>query len=79
MFPWIPKPTRVTTKTLIHNIFCNDLKTDKKPEDELRYKDYRTKLYKLVYVAERDYHEKCLEENKHNSKTSWKILKGIIS
>ena len=47
----------------------------KKPEDELLYQDYRNKLNKLMYVAERDYHEKCLEENKHDLKTSWKILK----
>ena len=39
-----------------------------KPEDELLYKDYRNELNKLMYVAERDYHEKCLEENKHNLK-----------
>ena len=51
----------------------------KKPEDELTYKEYRNKLNVSVYVAERDYHAKCLEENKQDLKHLGKFIKGIIS
>ena len=75
--PWLSEGLKKSIQ-IKHKLFYRKQKS-KKPEDELLYKDYRNKSNKLMYVAERDYHEKCLEQNKHTLKTSWKILKGIAS
>ena len=43
------------------------------------YKQYRNKLNKLLFEAEKEHYETLLNENKNNLKKSWRILKDVIN
>ena len=51
----------------------------KKPEHEILYKKYRNNLIKLIHLAEQQYYEARLEQNKNNLKGLWHILKEILN
>ena len=63
----------------IKNKLYRKQKVSGKPEHESLYKQFRNKLNKLLADAEREHYEKLLQENHHNLKKSWNILKEIMN
>ena len=49
------------------------------PAKERRYKNYKNNLSRLIRVAKRPYYDKKFEENKTNTKQTWKYLNDIIN
>ena len=47
--------------------------------NETKYKVYKTKLNGLLRKSEREHYATLFEENKHNLKNSWSLLKEIIN
>lgn len=43
------------------------------------YKQFRNKLHRSIFKAEKEYYSKCLVENKNNIKKFWDILKQVIN
>ena len=46
--------------------------------NEIKYKDYKNKLNKLIKLAEKKYYQDKLEINKSNMKKTWGIIKEVI-
>lgn len=44
----------------------------------MRYKSYKRTLNQVMRIAERNYYQTSLDDNKHNLRKSWKILKMVI-
>ena len=49
------------------------------PEHELQYKQYRNRLNKLLFKAEKDHYKTLLNENRNILKKYWRILKDVIT
>ena len=47
--------------------------------NEIKYKTYRNKLNRILKVAERKYYSDMIDENKHNIKKTWQIIKNIVN
>ena len=47
--------------------------------NEIKYKTYRNKLNRILKVAERKYYSDLIDENKHNIKKTWQIIKNIVN
>ena len=47
--------------------------------NETKYKVYKSKLNGLLRKSEREHYATLFEENKHNLKKSWSLLKEIIN
>ena len=43
------------------------------------YKTYKNKLVKILRMAERDYYQELLHQNKANLKNSWRIIKDVLN
>ena len=75
--PWVSPALQISIK------FKNKLylRYRKQPiaRNETRDKNYKNKLTHLLRIAERQYYQGILEENKHNLRKSWRILKDIIN
>ena len=75
--PWLSDgmKTSIKTKNKIYRRYQNT----RNPEHELQSKQYRNKLNKLLFEAEKDHYEKLLNENRNNLRKSWRILKDVIN
>ena len=75
--PWLTNGLlrSIKTKNKLYMQFIG--KAD--PAKEQRYKNYKNNLSRLIRVAKRLYYDKKFEENKTNTKQTWKYLNDIIN
>ena len=74
--PWFTNGLQNACKKK-NNLYAIFLKTKCK-EDEIRYKNYKNKLTRILRNSEKDYYDKLLVEQKNNIKGTWSILNSII-
>jgi hypothetical protein len=71
--PGLKKSIRIKNKLYIRQLKSNNL-------DHIHYyKTYKNNLNRLLKKSERLYYQEKIENNKHNLKLTWKILKDIIN
>ena len=75
--PWLSDGMKTSIKN--ENKLYKQYKNTGNFEHELQYKQYRNKLNKLLFEAEKEHYVTLLNENKSNLKKSWRILKDAIN
>ena len=74
--PWFTNGLQNACKKK-NNLYARFLKTKSK-EDEIKYKNYKNKLTRILRNCEKDHFDKLLIEQKNNIKGTWNILNIII-
>ena len=75
--PWLTDSLRMSIKTKNKLYYC--YKRINCVKNEVKYKTYKSKLQKLLKVAEKQYYQELLMKYKNNMKKSWGIMKSIIN
>ena len=75
--PWLSDGMKKQIK--IKNKLYKRSRKSGNPEDEKLYKTFRNRLNSNLVRTEREHYQKLLEDNKHNLKKSWRILKEVIN
>ena len=75
--PWPTDSLRMSIKTKNKLYYC--YKRINCVKNEVKYKTYKSKLQKLLKVAEKQYYQELLMKYKNNMKKSWGIIKSIIN
>ena len=75
--PWLTDSLRMSIKTKNKLYYC--YKRINCVKNEVKYKTYKSKLQKLLKVAEKQYYQEFLMKYKNNMKKSWGIIKSIIN
>ena len=75
--PWLTEGLKKSIKR--KNKLYHRKQKSKNEEHVQLYKQYRNKLNKLLHLAEQQHYDNLLKENKNNLKSSWRIMKDIIS
>ena len=75
--PWLTDSLRMTIKTKNELYYC--YKRINCVKNEVKYKTNKSKLQKLLKVAEKQYYQELLMKYKNNTKKSWGIIKSIIN
>jgi hypothetical protein len=75
--PWmtfgIKKSVRMKNKLFVR------YKNNPNPQNETIYKNYKLYLRKLLRTAEREYLHSILNDNQHNLRKSWQVMKNLIN
>jgi exonuclease III len=74
--PWLTSALKNCIK--IKNKLYATYKKSPCCNNEIKYKNYKNKLNSLIKIAERKHYQDLLEDNKHDMKKSWKVLKEVI-
>ena len=75
--PWLTESLKKSIRR--KNKLYHRKQKSKSEEHGQLYKQYRNKLNKLLHIAEQQHYDNLLKENKNNLKSSWRIMKEIIS
>ena len=75
--PWLTEGLKKSIRR--KNKLYHRKQKSKSEEHGQLYKQYRNKLNKLLHLAEQQHYDNLLKENKNNLKSSWRIMKEIIS
>ena len=75
--PWLTEGLKKSIKR--KNKLYHRKQKSKNEEHVQLYKQYRNKLNKLLHFAEQQHYDNLLKENTNNLKSSWRIMKDIIS
>ena len=75
--PWLSEGMKRQIK-IKNRLYRRYLRSDN-PEHHMIYKRFRNVLHNKLHIAEKAHYDKLINDNKHNLKKSWKILKDIIN
>ena len=75
--PWLTEGMKRQIK-IKNRLYRRYLRSDNL-EHHIIYKRFRNVLHNKLHLAEKDHYDKLINDNKHNLKKSWKILKEIIN
>ena len=75
--PWLTEGLKKSIRR--KNKLYHRKQKSKSEEHGQLYKQYRNKLNKLLHLAEQQHYDNLFKENKNNLKSSWQIMKDIIS
>ena len=75
--PWLSDGLKISIA--IKNKLYFRKQKSKNDEHELIYRKYRNKLNTLIAIAEKEHYDALFSKYKNNLKSSWRVLKDIIS
>ena len=75
--PWLTEGMKRQIK-IKNRLYRRYLKSDNEDHHTI-YKRFRNVLHNRLHMAEKAHYDKLINDNKHNLKKSWKILKEIIN
>ena len=73
--PWLSSGLKKSIK-IKNNLYLRSIRS---PCYESEYKDYKSKLTRLLRYSEREYHQNLLTKHKSNLRKSWQIIKQVIN